>query len=162
MKLANNQEVHIPCVATDKEYAGWMFVVRSRPLKHPHTKERDVPLLENRFKLGRSSSRLIAIAAAATAGLTLLGWILGTSSTNHGIALAARGAAPFLILVSLGSVPPDLKLPKIDGLEVLRRIRADERTRRMPVTILASTVTSAKPVDFYQFAEAVRQLEVSP
>ncbi len=67
----------------------------------------------------------------------------------------------------------DLKLPKIDGLEVLRRIRADERTRRLPVVILTSSneerdiITGydlgansyiRKPVDFNQFMEAVRQL----
>ncbi len=67
----------------------------------------------------------------------------------------------------------DLKLPKVDGLEVLRRLRADERTRLLPVIILTSSneeqdIISAydlgansyvrKPVDFLQFAEAVRQL----
>jgi two-component system response regulator len=79
----------------------------------------------------------------------------------------------------------DLKLPKIDGLEVLRRIRADPRTRRMPVTVLTSSREEQdliksydlgansyirKPVQFDQFTEAVRQLglywlilnEVSP
>ena len=74
--------------------------------------------------------------------------------------------------------PPDLvlldiKLPRIDGLEVLKRPRADPRTRRQPVVILTSSneeqdiVTSydlgvnsyvRKPVDFAQFAEAARQL----
>ena len=67
----------------------------------------------------------------------------------------------------------DLKLPKMDGLEVLRRIRADELTQLLPVVILTSSVEERdliegyslgansyvrKPVDFTQFAEAVRQL----
>ncbi|HTW64526.1 MAG TPA: response regulator [Bryobacteraceae bacterium] len=67
----------------------------------------------------------------------------------------------------------DLKLPKIGGLDVLRGIRGDPRTRRMPVVILTSSneeqdlaagydlgVNSyiRKPVDFNQFAHAVEQL----
>ena len=67
----------------------------------------------------------------------------------------------------------DLKLPKVDGLEVLRRLRADERTRLLPVVILTSSKEQQdlvdgygygansyirKPVDFAQFLEAVRQL----
>jgi CheY-like chemotaxis protein len=67
----------------------------------------------------------------------------------------------------------DLKLPKLDGLEVLRRVRADERTKRLPVVILTSSVEQQdrlrgydlgansyvrKPVDFNQFIDAVRQL----
>jgi two-component system, response regulator len=67
----------------------------------------------------------------------------------------------------------DLKLPKVDGLEVLRRVRADERTRLQPVAILTTSnedrdILSSyklgansyirKPVDFEQFMEAVRQL----
>ena len=67
----------------------------------------------------------------------------------------------------------DLKLPKVDGLEVLRRIRADERTKLMPVIILTTSEEESdrlagyslgansyirKPVDFSQFIEAVRQL----
>ena len=69
----------------------------------------------------------------------------------------------------------DLNLPKIDGLEVLRRIRSDERTRYHPVVILTSSrehqdlVASysngcnsyvRKPVNFEQFAETVRQLGI--
>jgi CheY-like chemotaxis protein len=67
----------------------------------------------------------------------------------------------------------DLKLPKINGLEVLTRIREDERTRLLPVIILTSSKEQQdlldgyslgansyirKPVDFNQFTEAVRQL----
>lgn len=67
----------------------------------------------------------------------------------------------------------DLKLPKVDGLEVLRRIRGNERTKRLPVVILTSSVEQQdrmrgydlgansyvrKPVDFNQFIDAVRQL----
>ena len=67
----------------------------------------------------------------------------------------------------------DLKLPKIDGLEVLRRLRADERTKLLPVVIVTSSKEEQdmlngyklgansyvrKPVDFVQFSEAVRQL----
>ena len=67
----------------------------------------------------------------------------------------------------------DLRLPKIDGLEVLRRLRADERTKLLPVVILTSSKEEQdliisyrlgansyirKPVDFVQFTEAVRIL----
>jgi two-component system response regulator len=67
----------------------------------------------------------------------------------------------------------DLQLPKVDGLEVLRRLRADERTRLWPVVVLTSSKEEQdivasyrlgansyvrKPVDFAQFVEATRQL----
>jgi len=67
----------------------------------------------------------------------------------------------------------DLKLPKLDGLEVLRRVRADDRTKLLPVVILTSSNEEQdrikgyglgansyvrKPVDFNQFSEAARQL----
>ena len=69
----------------------------------------------------------------------------------------------------------DLKLPKIDGLEVLSQMRADERTKEVPVVILTSSneetdiaqsyVKGAnsyvrKPVEFDQFVEAVRQVGI--
>ena len=67
----------------------------------------------------------------------------------------------------------DLKLPKIDGLEVLRAVRGDDRTKLLPVVVLTSSVEEQdvirsyglgansyvrKPVDFNQFVDAVRQL----
>jgi len=67
----------------------------------------------------------------------------------------------------------DLKLPKIDGLEVLRQVRANEQTRLLPIVILTSSKEEQdllsgyrlgansyvrKPVDFAQFVDAVRQL----
>lgn len=67
----------------------------------------------------------------------------------------------------------DLKLPRLDGLEVLRALRADERTHMLPVVVLTSSLEEQdivasyglgansyirKPVDFNQFINAVRQL----
>lgn len=77
-----------------------------------------------------------------------------------------RYAVPSVILL-------DLRLPKVDGLEVLRRLRADERTNILPVVILTSSKEERdliegytlgansyirKPVDFDKFVEAVKQL----
>ena len=69
----------------------------------------------------------------------------------------------------------DLKLPKVDGLAVLAQVRADDRTRMMPVVVLTSSAEEndllksyqlgvnsdvRKPVDFADFVEATRQLGV--
>jgi len=79
---------------------------------------------------------------------------------------AAANPVPIVVLL-------DLKLPKVDGLEVLRRLRADDRTLLLPVVILTSSKEEQdlinsyrmgansyirKPVDFGQFVEAIRQL----
>ena len=95
-------------------------------------------------------------------GAEALEYIFGTG------AYAGRnvGSKPKVIFL-------DLKLPKVDGLEVLRRLRADARTKLVPVVILTSSNEEKdlidgygfgansyvrKPVDFVQFTEAVRQL----
>ncbi len=97
-------------------------------------------------------------------GVEALDYLFGTGS--H----AGRdiGVMPQLILL-------DLKLPRIDGLEVLRRLRADERTRLLPVVILTSSREQQdmvdgyglgansyvrKPVNFEQFVSAVEQLKL--
>jgi two-component system, response regulator len=81
---------------------------------------------------------------------------------------AARDPAELPAVILL-----DLKLPKIDGLEVLRRVRTDARTRLLPVVILTSSNEEQdrlqgytlgansyvrKPVEFIEFADAVQQL----
>lgn len=95
-------------------------------------------------------------------GADALAYLLGTGE-HEGRDL---DDTPALILL-------DLKLPKIDGLEVLKRLRADERGRLVPVVILTSSREEVdlvesygrgansyirKPVDFEQFSEAIRQV----
>jgi CheY-like chemotaxis protein len=101
--------------------------------------------LANRVKIARD-------------GAEALEFIFGSGS--------AVGECPRIILL-------DLKLPKVSGIEVLGRLKADARTRQVPVIVLTSSrqdtdlsrcyelgVNSyvVKPVDFGQFADAVRQL----
>ena len=97
-------------------------------------------------------------------GVEALDYLFGTG--EH----AGRDTAtqPQLILL-------DLKMPKMDGIEVLRRLRQDDRTRLLPVVVLTSSDEKEdivkiynlgansyirKPVDFDEFTEAVRQLGV--
>jgi CheY-like chemotaxis protein len=92
-------------------------------------------------------------------GVEALEYLFGTDGNPE-------NALPQVVLL-------DLKLPRVDGLEVLRRIRADERTRLLPVVVLTSSSEEQdlvesyslgansyiiKPVDFTQFSEAVGRL----
>lgn len=97
-------------------------------------------------------------------GAEALDYLFGTGT----YAGRDMGIMPSVILL-------DLKLPKIDGLEVLRRLRADERTKLIPIVILTSSREDEdmikgykygansyirKPVNFAEFVEAVGKLGV--
>lgn len=101
--------------------------------------------------------------AVATDGVEALDYLLGTGKW-------ADKPEPLPQVVLL-----DLNLPRIDGLEVLKRLRAHERTRILPVVILTSSKEEQdlmkgysygansyvqKPVDFNKFIEAARQLSL--
>ena len=103
---------------------------------------------------------------------------LKKSSIANDVRVARDGEEAINMLFGPNAIQPqvillDLKLPKVDGLEVLRRIRQDDSTRMLPVVILTSSdeerdVVSSyklgvnsyirKPVNFNEFAEATRQL----
>ncbi len=121
---------------------------------NPH----DVELTLDAFAEHHISNRIYV----ARDGAEAVEYLFGNHDKNQ------RGAEPPPKLILL-----DLKLPKIDGLEVLRLIKADERMRRIPVVVLTSSsdendivnsynlgVNSyiVKPVDFEQFTQATRTL----
>ena len=110
---------------------------------------------------------------------------LNKNKLANGVVVARDGAEAVDFLFGTGAhagrdvnalpqiVLLDLKLPKLDGFEVLRRIRADERTKTLPVVILTSSKEERdivqgyrhgcnsyvrKPVNFDEFVEAARQL----
>jgi two-component system response regulator len=95
-------------------------------------------------------------------GVEALDFLFATGA-HHG---RSTGELPQVVFL-------DLKLPRVDGLEVLRRIRADHRTRIVPVVVLTSSKEEEdvarsyalgansyvrKPVDFVQFTEAIHTL----
>lgn len=107
-------------------------------------------------------SRITNEIVVAHDGVEALDYLFGTG------AYADRDISvqPAVILL-------DLKLPRIDGIEVLRQLRANERTRLVPVVVLTTSAEEQdllnsyslgcnsyvrKPVDFVQFAQAVQQL----
>jgi len=93
------------------------------------------------------------------------------------ILVARNGEEALTMILNANPLPNvvllDLKLPKVDGLEVLRQIRANERTKLLPVVVLTSSSEESdiiesyklgansyvrKPVEIEKFTEAVRQL----
>ena len=95
----------------------------------------------------------------------------GQEALDYFFGTAAAGGADAQVLPQL--VLLDRKLPKVSGLEVLRRLRADPRTRRLPVVVLTSSKEEQdliesydlgansyvrKPVDFARFVESVREI----
>jgi CheY-like chemotaxis protein len=118
----------------------------------------DVALTERALRKARIASKLVVTKD----GVEALDYLFGTGTWAE----RDLNSMPQVILL-------DLKLPKIDGMEVLRQIRVDERTKLLPVVILTSSKEEKdiingyalgansyirKPVSFNQFAEAVRQL----
>ncbi|MCP4654309.1 MAG: response regulator [bacterium] len=90
----------------------------------------------------------------------------GQQALDHLFGDGERSALPLLVLL-------DLNLPGLDGYQVLERIKADERTRRIPVIVLTTTddarevarcyelgcnVYIVKPVEYEHFSEAIRKL----
>jgi two-component system response regulator len=107
-------------------------------------------------------SNILNEVVVAEDGVEALDYLFGTG--NH----AGRDTRVMPQLMLL-----DLKMPKMDGLEVLQRIRGDERTKLLPVVVLTTSSEDKdrvesyklgansyvrKPVNFDQFVEAVRQL----
>lgn len=118
----------------------------------------DIGLTKRAFKKSAIGNALVV----AEDGQEALDYLFGAG------AHAGRDVTNLPMLVLL-----DLKLPRVDGLEVLRRVRADPRTRRVPVVILTSSTEEhdlaasydlgtnsyiRKPVDFQQFADVIKQL----
>jgi len=118
----------------------------------------DVALAQRAFSKSSISVDLMVVED----GQEALDYLFGGGSQKR----YEGNAMPSLVLL-------DLKLPRVDGMEVLRRIRADQRTSRLPVVILTTSNEERdvaqsydlgansyirKPVDFTQFAEFVQHL----
>ena len=124
----------------------------------------DNPDDEELALLAFDKSCIVNVVEVVRDGQEALDYLFGTEATSF----ADAKELPELVLL-------DLKLPKVDGLEILRRLRADPRTKRLPVVILTSSreeqdlidgydlgVNSyvRKPVDFARFSDAILQLQL--
>lgn len=120
----------------------------------------DVELILRALKKNNVKNDIIVVNDGALA----LDYVFGTG------AYAERDTSIMPVVIIL-----DLKLPKVDGLEVLKRLRSNKQTKLIPVVVLTTSdedqdlvqsyINGAnsyirKPVDFNQFSEAVRQLRM--
>lgn len=120
----------------------------------------DNPDDEELTRIAFAESKLINELVVVRDGAEALEYLLDPAGKGH--------VLPALVLL-------DLKLPKVDGLEVLRQVRASPRTRLLPVVVLTTSKEESdlvssyhlgcnsyirKPVAFGQFVEAVRQLSL--
>jgi len=116
-----------------------------------------VRLIEKNLRRSKITNEVITVSD----GQQALDYLFG-----KGEYAGSEHASPLLVLL-------DLNLPVLDGYQVLQRIKADERTKRIPVIILTTTddarevsrcydlgcsVYVTKPVDYEQFSEAIRKL----
>ncbi len=114
-------------------------------------------LIEKNLRRANIMNEIITVCDGETA----LNYLAAQSQRNAG-----ESSLPVLVLL-------DLNLPILDGYQVLGRMKADERTRRIPVIVLTTTddprevtrcydlgcnVYVTKPVDYEHFSEAIRQL----
>ncbi len=120
----------------------------------------DVKLTQRALRENKITNELVVM----NDGVEAMEYLTGTCTAPPD----GTGILPAVILL-------DLKLPRMDGLELLHRIRADDRLKLLPVVVLTSSREETdilksydngansyirKPVDFEQFSEAVRELEL--
>ena len=124
----------------------------------------DNPDDEELTRVALQESKIANTLVVARDGVEALDYLFGTGAHEG----RDTRLMPQVVLL-------DLKLPRLNGMEVLRRMRADDRTRYLPVVVLTSSDEEKdlfesyglgansyvrKPVDFAQFVDSVRQLEL--
>ena len=132
--------------------------MREREILLVEDNDNDIILTQRALAKANIKNELVI----ARDGVEAIDYLHGKQEKNSG----DERLCPALILL-------DLKLPKVDGLEVLKRIRDDKRTCICPVVILTSSKEDVdltrgyelgansyirKPVDYFQFVEAIRQM----